>query len=256
VKISIITVCYNSEKTIADSISSVNRQSYKDIEYIVVDGGSIDRTLDVVHATGERVTKIISEPDSGIYDAMNKGIALASGEVVGFINSDDYYASSDVLTKVVNIFRDRTVDACFGDLCYVRQFDTKSIIRYWRSSKFIRGSFANGWCPPHPTFFVRRNIYERFGCFDLSYRIAADVELMMRFLEVHQVRTKYLPEVLVKMRMGGTTNKNLINIAKQNFEILRALKQHALVTNPLFFFGKKIISRGRQFLTRPRLSTK
>jgi len=234
----------------------VQEQSFGNIEHIVVDGGSIDGTLEVINMEGRHVAKVVSERDLGIYDAMNKGIGLASGDVIGFINADDFYASKGALAKVADQFRHPGVDACFSDLCYVRELDTGSVVRYWRSSEFQRGAFGSGWCPPHPTFFVRRKVYERFGRFDLSYRIAADVELMMRFLEVHHVRARYLPEVLVKMRMGGTTNKSLKNIAKQNGEILRALKTHGLVANPLAFFGKKIISRGKQFVTRPRqLST-
>ncbi len=250
-KISVITVCFNSAATITDTLKSVREQSYPDIEHIVVDGGSTDRTAEMVSAEGSRVAKFVSEPDRGIYDAMNKGIGLASGDVIGFINADDFYASEDALAKVADQFRHPGVDGCYGNLCYVKEFDTQSVVRYWRSSEFRPGFFASGWCPPHPTFFVRRRIYERFGRFDLSYRIAADVELMMRFLEVHHVRTRYLPEVLVKMRMGGTTNKSLKNIAKQNGEILRALKKHGLATNLLAFFGKKIISRGKQFVTKP-----
>lgn len=250
-KISVVTVCFNSAATIADTLRSVREQSYPDIEHVVVDGGSSDRTAEIVATEGGRVAKFVSEPDRGIYDAMNKGIGLATGDVVGFINADDFYASEDVLAKVAEMFRHSGVDACYGDLCYVKEFDTQSIVRYWRSSEFRPGLFASSWCPPHPTFFVRRKVYERFGHFDLSYRIAADVELMMRFLEIHHVRARYLPEVLVKMRMGGTTNKSLKNIAKQNGEILRALRKHGLATNPLGFFAKKLISRGRQFITKP-----
>lgn len=250
-KISIITVCFNSDATIADTLRSVRTQSYPDIEHIVVDGGSTDRTAEIVSAEGCRVSKYICEPDRGIYDAMNKGIGLASGDVIGFINADDFYASENALTKVADQFRHPGIDGCYGDLCYVKQFDTQAIVRYWRASPFQCGAFASGWCPPHPTFFVRRTIYERYGRFDLSYRIAADIELMMRFMETHQLRTRYLPEVLVKMRMGGTTNKSIVNIAKQNGEILRALKKHGLPANPLMFLGKKVVSRGKQFISRP-----
>jgi len=251
-KISIITVCFNSAATIRDTIESVRDQSYRNREFIVIDGNSTDHTLSIVKEFDDEVSCLVSEPDQGIYDAMNKGIRLASGDVIGFINADDFYASNDVLGNVAEIFRHPGVDACYGDLCYVREFDTQSVVRYWRSSEYRPGIFTNGWCPPHPTFFVRRKIYERFGGFDLNYRIAADFELMMRFLEVHQVRARYLREVLVKMRMGGTTNRSLKNIARQNGEILRALKKHGLAANPFAFFGKKIISRGRQFITRPR----
>jgi glycosyltransferase involved in cell wall biosynthesis len=251
-KISLITVCFNSAATLGDTLRSVAEQTYPEIEHIIIDGGSTDNSLDVIKNEGSRVGVVVSEPDKGIYDAMNKGIALATGDVIGFINADDFYSNNYVLSKVADIFRHPGIDACYGDLCYVNQVETQSVVRYWRSSDFHPGLFSEGWCPPHPTFFVKRKIYQRFGCFDLSYRIAADVELMMRFLEVHRVRVRYLPEILVKMRMGGTTNKNLRNIAKQNDEILRALRKHGLAANLLAFFGRKIISRGKQFFSRPR----
>lgn len=253
-KISIITVCYNADKTIAHTLRSVRAQTYGDTEHIVVDGGSKDNTLGVVAVEGMHVAKLVSEKDAGIYDAMNKGVALASGDIIGFINADDFFASSDVLSKVAMVFNDPNVDACYGDLCYVGQNDTATIVRYWQSSVFRPNAFEVGWCPPHPTFFVRREIYERFNGFDLNYKIAADVELMMRFLEVHQVRVQYIPEVLVKMRMGGTTNRSLGNIVKQNQEILRALNAHGLHSSILRLIGHKIVSRALQFFVRPHPS--
>lgn len=251
-KFSIITVVFNNERTIPDTVKSVATQTYTDVEYLVIDGQSTDGTLARLKECGGAVTRLISEPDQGIYDAMNKGIALASGEIIGFINADDFYASSDVLAKVAAVFNDPNVDACYGDLCYVGRNDTSTVVRYWKSSTFHPGAFEVGWCPPHPTFFVRREIYERFGGFDLSYKIAADVELMMRFLEVHRVRAKYIPEVLVQMRMGGTTNRSLSNIVKQNNEILRALRQHGLRSSVLRLLASKVVSRGRQFFVRPK----
>lgn len=251
-KVSLITVVFNNEATIADTIRSVAAQTYGNVEYLIIDGQSSDGTLARIRAHGGVVTHLVSEPDRGIYDAMNKGIALASGEIIGFINADDFYASAEVLARVAAAFEDPDVDACYGDLCYVKQHDTSAVVRYWRSSGFHPRAFESGWCPPHPTFFVRREIYERFGSFDLSYRIAADVELMMRFLEVHRVRAKYIPTVLVKMRMGGTTNRSLTNIVKQNGEILRALRQHGLRASVVRLLGNKMVSRGLQFLVRPR----
>jgi glycosyltransferase involved in cell wall biosynthesis len=251
-KISVITVCYNSAQTIGDTLRSVREQTYGEIEHIVIDGGSNDNTLSVVKIEGPHVAKVVSERDNGIYYAMNKGIALATGAIIGFINADDLYASPEVLAKVAALFDDPNVDASYGDLFYVKQDNTGAVVRYWQSSNFRSGTFEAGWCPPHPTFFVRSEIYQRFGMFDLSYRIAADVELMMRFLEVHQVRAKYLPEVLVKMLMGGTTNRNLVNIVKQNGEILRALKQHGLRSSMVRLISNKIVSRGVQFFVRPK----
>lgn len=252
-KISLITVCYNSEATIKDTLKSVCGQTYKNIEHIVIDGKSKDNTLGVIAAEGFHVAKLISEADNGIYDAMNKGISFATGDIIGFINADDFYASPDVLAKVATVFNDSSLDACYGDLCYVKQINTSALVRYWKSSDFELGAFSSGWCPPHPTFFVRREVYQRCGTFDLGYKIAADVELMMRFLEVQKIRSKYIPQVLVTMRMGGTTNKNLSNVIRQNKEILRALQIHGLNASAWRFFGTKLFSRGLQYLTKYKL---
>lgn len=244
-KITIITVVFNNEATIGDTIESVRAQNYPNMEYIVVDGLSKDGTLNRIHERRDIITRLISEKDFGIYDAMNKGISLATGEVIGFINGDDFYMPG-VLAKVAEAFRDPALEACYGDLCYVRQNDISTVVRHWRSSPFVPRSFEEGWCPPHPTFFVRREVYKRLGSFNLTYRIAADVELMMRFLERHRITSKYLPGIMVKMRMGGTTNRSWKNILQQNKEVLRALKTHGLTANPVHFFAKKLISRSMQ----------
>jgi len=251
VKISLVTVCFNGEKTIEDTIKSVISQTHEFVEYIIIDGGSRDGTAGIVNKYKAHVAQFVSEPDQGIYDAMNKGIHLATGDVIGFINADDFYADSGVVERVARTFEDSTIDACYGDLCYVKQDDTDSVVRYWKSSEFKSGFFLRGWCPPHPTFFARRSVYERFGGFDLDFRIAADMELMLRFLVAHDVPAAYLPHVLVKMRMGGTTNRSFENIVKQNREIWRAFKKHGLQPSLLSFLGGKMISRGRQFFSRP-----
>ena len=175
-KISIITVCFNSDKTIADTLRSARSQTYTNIEHIIVDGGSKDETLAVVAAEVMPNHKLVSEKDKGIYDAMNKGIAIATGEVIGFINADDFYPSPDVLAKVAATFEASGADCCYGDLCYVQQGDVSKTVRYWRSTPFAPGLFGRGWCPPHPTFFVRREVYERLGGFDLSFKIGADTK--------------------------------------------------------------------------------
>ena len=213
----------------------------------------MDETVKIAQAHSRAFTRIISEPDKGIYDAMNNGLACAAGEIIGFLNADDLYAHDKVLASVAEFFEDDpTLDACYADLMYVERFDTSRMVRYWQSNGFVSGAFSRGWCPPHPTFFVRRSIYKQFGGFDLSYCIAADVELMMRFLEVHQIRVKHLSDVWVKMRMGGTTNKSLQNVWLQNREVIRALKSHCLPANPLRFFANKLWSRWNQFVQRPR----
>jgi glycosyltransferase involved in cell wall biosynthesis len=252
-KISIITVCYNSEKTIDDTLLSVRAQTYGDIEHIIVDGGSTDRTLAVVAAVGAHVTKVVSEPDKGIYDAMNKGIALATGEVIGFINADDFYPTPEVLALVAAAFDDGGADCCYGDLCYVQQNDVSKTVRYWRSAPFLTGLFGRGWCPPHPTFFVRREVYARLGSFDLNFKIGADIELMARFLEVERISNHYIPSVLVHMRMGGTTNRSLSNIVKQNLEIRRAFLALGLGFSWWRFMANKVVSRALQFFRRPTL---
>ena len=250
-KISIITVCYNSEKTIGDTLRSVFEQKYENIEHIIIDGGSTDRTLAVVATAGAHVAKIVSEPDNGIYDAMNKGIALATGDVIGFINADDFYPTPEVLALVASAFESSGADCCYGDLCYVQQDDVSKTVRYWRSAPFSPGLFDRGWCPPHPTFFVRREVCVRLGGFDLSFNIAADFELMMRYLEAAQITSRYIPQVLVKMRLGGITNRSLINIFKQNIEIRRALSNIGRRSSLVGFLFNKLFIRAIQFISRP-----
>jgi len=250
-KISVVTVCFNSGAYIADALRSVDAQTWRDVEHVIVDGASRDNTLAVVSAFQQPWRRVVSERDAGIYDAMNKGIRLATGEVVGFINSDDFYASDGVLERVASVFEDPQVEACYGDLCYVQQNNVEAVVRYWRSSAYRPGQFGRGWVPPHPTLFLRRSLFARFGAFDLSYPIAADFELMARLLEVHRIKTVYLPQVLVKMRLGGTTNRSVGNIVQQNREIWRALSAHHLQPSALKFIAGKISSRGRQFFTRP-----
>ena len=250
-KVSIITVCYNSAKTIRDTIESVLTQSYPNIEYIIIDGASQDNTLHIIAEYRDKITKVISEPDKGIYDAMNKGIAHATGDIIGFINADDFYSGCNSIKRVVQCFLNHEIEAVYGDLCYVQQKNTQAIVRYWSSSSFQKQSFAKGWCPPHPTFFVACTVYEKYGGFNTNITIAADVELMMKLLEVHHIKTHYLPHVLVNMRVGGTTNRNVGNIIKQNKEILDALKIYGLKYSWWSFGIHKFISRIKQFLTRP-----
>ena len=250
IKITVITVCCNSEKTIRTTLESVANQSWKNIENIIVDNKSTDKTLSIIKEY-PHVKKIISEHDEGVYDAMNKGIKIATGDIIGFLNSDDFYANDEVIATVAREFKkDKFLEVCYADLIYVSRFKTSKIIRYFKSRKFRQGLFSKGWCPPHPTFFVRRSVYQRFGKFDLNYRIASDVDLMMRFLEIHKVKFRYIPEIWVKMRMGGITNKNFKNIWLQNQEILNSFNKNGLAVQPISFFIYKIFSRFFQFLKR------
>ena len=250
-KISIITVTFNSFLFINDCLTSVKEQKYDDFEHIIIDGASTDGTLSLLESKREQFGALISKPDKGIYDAMNKGIKIASGDIIGFLNSDDFYANNDILSKVADIFKNNpSLDACYADLIYTDQNDISKDIRYWKSGKFTPGLFSKGWCPPHPTFFVRSSVYEQFGNFNLNYRIASDVELMMRFIEVHKINVRYIPELWIKMRMGGTTNNSFKNIFIQNKEVLYALNSHNLSNNLISFFVHKIISRSLQFFKK------
>ena len=250
-KISIITVCYNSEKTIRDTLESVKNQNSSQIEHLIIDGQSTDSTLSIVDEYKHKKI-VISESDKGIYDAMNKGIKLAQGEVIGFLNSDDFYANNKVISKLESIFCDNpTLDACYADLIYTDKIDTSRTTRYWKSSKFTVGSFSKGWSPPHPTFFVRKSVFKRFGSFDLNFGVASDVDLMIRFLEVNRIKVIYVPEIWVKMRRGGISNSNLKNILKQNQNILRALESYGLPANIFSFYAHKIFLRSKQFFQRP-----
>jgi glycosyltransferase involved in cell wall biosynthesis len=245
-KISIITVSYNSQDTIEDTIKSVLGQSYEDIEYIIVDGKSSDNTLDIVDKYKDKTSKIISEPDKGIYHAMNKGIRLATGDIVGILNSDDLYENYEVISVVVKTIRDKEVDCCWADLVYVNRFDTDKIIRNWESSEFKKGLFKSGWMPPHPTFFVKRKVYEKYGLFDLDFSISADYELMLRFLKKYKIRSCYISEVLVKMREGGNSRPSFLNTIRANKECYRAQIKNGLKPNPFLIF-KKPLSKLKQF---------
>lgn len=215
--LSIITPTFNSAATMRDTLQSVASQTYSDIEHIIVDGLSRDNTLEIVRSF-PHVRKLVSEKDKGIFDGMNKGLSLATGEVVGILNSDDLYQHSQVIEKVMDRFSDPAVDVVYGDLLYVDANDLNRVVRYWKAGNYSRKSFYNGWMPPHPTFFVRRKYYEQFGNFHIELRSAADYELMLRFLLRHQLRPSYIPEVLVKMRMGGNSNASLRGRLKANAE--------------------------------------
>ena len=252
-KVSIITVCHNSTSTIESTLQSVANQSYTNVEHVVIDGASTDDTVEIIK---RYKTMLVTELDKGIYDAMNKGIKLATGDVIGTLNADDFYIHNNVLSEVAKVFEDESIEACFADLVYVDQFDTNRIVRYWKSRPYQVGLFKQGWMPAHPTFFVRKSVYEKFGVFDLNYQIAADFELLFRFIEQNKIKTYYLPKVLVKMRLGGTTNKNLKNIRTQNNEIIRILRAHHHGFSAFQFWRHKIINRFVQFISRPKSASR
>lgn len=227
-RISIITATYNSQEFVGDTLASLLSQDYYNREHIIVDGGSSDATLDIISKSGLSVDKLISDKDDGIYHALNKGIEVSSGDVIGFLHSDDIYANPNSLAQVASLFDNSDVGAIYGDLNYVSKDNTDNIVRRWRSGEFDRIKMAKGWMPPHPTFYMRRSLYERYGAFDLNYKISSDYDSMLRYLFKHNVRTAYLPEVLVKMRVGGESNKSVFNIMRKTNEDTRILKSHGL----------------------------
>lgn len=232
-KISIITVTYNSASTIEQTIQSVLNQSYTNIEYIIVDGVSTDGTLDILNRYKSRIHKIVSEKDKGIYDALNKGIDLATGDVIGILHSDDFYMSSNIIENVANSFNQNQCDALYANLYYVDKDNTDKIKRKWHSGNYSEGSFLNGWMPPHPTFFVKKEIYNKFGKFDLQFTSAADYELMLRFIHKNKIKLAYLNEFIVKMRVGGKSNVTVKNRVTANMEDRKAWEVNGL--KPRFY---------------------
>jgi len=230
-KISIITVVRNNKDTIRDAIESVLNQTHNEIEYIIVDGASTDGTVEIVQSYGNKITKFISEPDKGLYDAMNKGIMLATGEVIGILNSDDIYIDEFVIEEVVKVFEEKEIDSLFADLVYVKPDNLNKIVRYYDSSQFSREKFAYGWMPAHPTFFVKRSAYEQYGLFKTDYKIAADYELLVRFLYKYKLTYFYIQKPIIKMRVGGISTSGLKSNWVLNQEIIRACHDNGVKTN-------------------------
>lgn len=227
-KISIITAVFNRGDTIAQAIASVTSQTHRNYEHIIIDGASSDSTMDVVRQSTHSKMRIVSEPDQGIYHALNKGMQLSTGDIVGIAHSDDIFANDRVLERVADAFQDETVDFVYGDLDYVSSRDTSSIVRRWRSGPFDQAKLGWGWMPPHPALFVRRVIFETLGGYNELYRISGDYEAMLRWLGKPGARAAYLPEVLVKMRVGGESNKSLRSILRKSREDYRALRTNGV----------------------------
>jgi glycosyltransferase len=247
-KISVITAVYNNRDTVAQALDSALAQDHPNVELIVIDGGSTDGTLQVLQGYADRLAVLVSEPDRGIYDALNKGIARASGDVVGFLHSDDLFSDVAVLSRIASAFADPAVDAAYGDLLYVRKDDPSTVVRTWRADAFTPSRLAHGWMPPHPTFYVRRTVYERLGGYDTTYRIAADYDCVLRLLGRGGVRAAYIPEVLVKMRVGGASNRSLRNILQKSREDYRALRVNGV--GGMAALAWKNLSKLPQFLLR------
>jgi glycosyltransferase len=248
-KISIITVTYNSASTIQDTLASVAAQTHTDVEHIVIDGGSTDGTQALVQVHGGRVSRMLSEPDKGIYDAMNKGLRLVTGDYVGFLNGDDTYADPGTLARIAQAAEDNP-DALYGDLVYVDPSRTNPLVRFWRAGRFARSRLRFGWMPPHPTLYVRRDLMARIGPFDAVLRIAADYEYMLRLLTLPGIRLTYIPHVLVRMRVGGASNANTRSLMRKSNEDLLALRRHRVGGWPTLFF--KNVRKLPQFFSKPR----
>jgi len=248
VKISIITIAYNSEETIEDTIKSVVAQNYQNIEYIIIDGGSTDGTMAIINKYRAHISVLVSEPDKGIYDAMNKGVEKSTGELVGILNSDDFYANNNVVQSIANKIGDK--DGIYADLVYVDRENTDKVIRYWKSKEYKEGSFLKGWMPPHPTFFIRKEIYNKYGSYNLSLKSAADYELMLRLIHKEKISIVYLPEIITKMRVGGQSNASLSNRLKANKEDRMAWDINNI--DPKFYsLYLKPIRKIGQFLKKP-----
>ncbi|BBB24031.1 glycosyl transferase, family 2 [Isorropodon fossajaponicum endosymbiont JTNG4] len=228
-KLSIITVVWNNKTTIRDAIDSVLSQNYPNIEYIIIDGGSTDGTIEIIKQCQDKIAKFVSEPDKGIYDAMNKGIALATGDIIGILNSDDFYINKFVIQKIIKAF-EKKVDCVFADLVYVKPNNLEKVIRRYNSRYFSPDKFAYGWMPAHPTFFARKEVYQKYGMFRTDLKIAADFDILVRFLYTHKISYHYLPEVIVKMRTGGVST-SLSSIWINNIETLRVCKENGIKTN-------------------------
>ena len=250
-KVSIITTVYNAKDTIRETIESVLSQNCKNIEYIIIDGGSTDGTLEIIREYEDKITKISSKPDKGIYDGLNQGILLASGDIIGFVHAGDLYENREVLEKVISTFKREQVDAIYGDLVYVNKEDTNIVIRYWKSEEFSLSKLKYGWMPPHPTFFLKRKLYEKHGCFDTNFKISADYDFMLRVLMNPENKVSYLPMVLCRMRVGGASNKSMNAMLQKSKEDLKAIRRNKV--GNLHTLIMKNFSKIPQFFMKPKI---
>lgn len=238
--VSVITICYNSESTIADTINSVLEQDYPHIEYIVIDGNSTDSTADIVRSYGEKITKFITEKDEGIYDAMNKGLKAATGNIIGFINSDDVLNSNDCISKIAGAFQSSDADVVYGDKLYVSPANPQRTVRFWKAGEFDRNNYKKGWMTPHLSTYIKKACYDKYGHFRTDFKIAADYELMLRIIYKHKAKAIYLPITIAKMRAGGVSNSSLKNVMISNYEVYKSWKVNGLKISPLIMLRKPI----------------
>jgi glycosyltransferase involved in cell wall biosynthesis len=249
IKISIITIAYNSASTIEDTIKSVVNQDYPNVEYIIVDGASKDDTLKIVQKYKDKIAKVISEKDKGIYDAMNKGVKLATGDVIGMLNSDDLLADTSILSKIAKAFENNNIDATYGDLTYVDRDNVEKITRKWLAKNYKKGDFLKGWMPPHPTFYLKNELYQKHGLYRTDLSTAADYELMLRMIHKNEIKVHYINEIIVKMRVGGESNVSLKNRIIANKNDRKAWEVNGLKPSP-FTLMLKPLSKLSQFLKK------
>jgi glycosyltransferase involved in cell wall biosynthesis len=252
VKISVITAVYNSEETVGQAIESVASQTYSDLEHLLIEGKSSDNSLGVIEGARHPRMRLISEPDKGVYDALNKGIRNASGDVIGFIHSDDFFAHNAVLARIAEEFKDPAVEAVFSDLDYVAQADTSRVIRHWATGPFTPQKLKRGWMPAHPTLYLRREVYERFGTYDMNMRISADYDFILRYFSQAIGKSVYIPEVLYKMRAGGISNRNMAQVRKKMAEDILAIRRNHV--GGVYMLALKNFSKLGQLRVRSRQS--
>jgi glycosyltransferase involved in cell wall biosynthesis len=246
-KISVLTVSYNAEKYLEATIQSVLSQSYPHIEYIIIDGNSSDNTVSIIKKYEDKITRWVSEKDQGMFDALNKGIAMATGDVIGMLHTDDFYPNSNVLKQVADAFNQSGADVVYGDLQYVHPIDTDKVYRNWKGKSFFKNRFLWGWMPAHTTFYIKKNIINQFGEYKLNFKTAADYEFMLRYLYKHNVKAFYLPNLLVKMRTGGMSNSNMKNRMAANRNDRLAMKANG-IPFPFIVSLLKPLSKLHQYL--------
>ena len=244
-KISIITATYNSVSTLKNTLNSLHSQKFKNFEHIIIDGGSSDGTIDLIKNNKNNFTTFISEPDNGIYDALNKGISLAKGQIIGFLHSDDILSNNNILTQINNSFNENKIDGVYGDLQYIS--NKANTIRKWKSCEFTYDLLKKGWMPPHPTLFLSKDVYEKCGKFDLNYKISSDYDIILRVFKNRNFKFRYIPIVITKMTIGGESNKTLKNILNKSIEDYNIISKHNI--GGIYTLFLKNISKLKQFLT-------
>ncbi|KEO54917.1 glycosyltransferase family 2 protein [Thioclava pacifica] len=249
-KITVITAVYNSEATVGEAIESVGRQTHPELEHLIIEGRSKDGSLAAIERAAHDRMTLVSEPDKGIYDALNKGVAKASGDVLGFVHSDDFLAHDEVLSRIATAFEDPQVEAVFSNLDYVSQADTRKVVRHWATGPFSAAKLRRGWMPAHPTLYLRRSVYERIGSFDIGFRIAADYDFILRYFSQATGRSVYIPEVLYKMRLGGVSNRDFARIREKMGEDWRAIRRNKV--GGVMTLASKNLSKIGQFVERQK----